>query len=280
MEFWSDLSYKISKSMKGELLWVLIILLLLGCKRPYQELFLQQNQISLAQPRIQRANTIIDSFVIVKVDLGIEDADIYYTSDGSQPTTSSVKYKAPFKVTENNTYKFRAFHANWKASETSTMTFYKKGHVPDEIIWFSKENMKYKGEGSLTLINQKKAALPFNNPQWVGFDSIVNAKVVFKDKTMIKSIDIGFLSDPQSWIFPPSEIIVYIDDTDKSSDKITSQINEMLNMVPSEMGNINLEINREVKSIRLEINNLQSIPKWHDGSGNRAWLFMDEWIFN
>lgn len=48
----------------------------------------------------------------------------------------------------------------------------------------------------------------------------------------------------------------------------------------TEMKNINLEINKEVTSLRLEITNLQSIPEWHEGSGNKAWLFMDEWIFN
>ncbi|MEC3907190.1 chitobiase/beta-hexosaminidase C-terminal domain-containing protein [Tamlana sp. 2201CG12-4] len=266
--------------MRQSALWGLTILLLLSCKKTNRTLFLQQNQVHLAQPRVQSTTMIIDSFAVIKVGQGFEGSEVYYTSDGSEPTMTSVKYKAPFKVTEPGTYKFRTFHTNWKTSEASMMTLYKKGQVPEDIVWYSKAQTKYKGQGALTLINQNKASLPFSNPEWVGFDSIVDAKVVFKEKTMIKSIDIGFLNDPQSWIFPPSEIVVYLNDLENDSDKIKIQMDDVPTMVSAELSNIKIKIEREVKSVRLEIHNLQSIPEWHEGSGQKAWLFMDEWIFN
>ena len=46
------------------------------------------------------------------------------------------------------------------------------------------------------------------------------------------------------------------------------------------MKNINIKINKEVNSLRIEMTNLERIPDWHEGVGNKAWLFMDEWIFN
>lgn len=258
----------------------LIIIMFLSCKGTPADMFLQQSEVRIAQPRISSTNTIIDSFVTVKANLDLIGTTIYYSSNGTEPTIASEKYTAPFKVTEASTYKFRAYNREWKPSDISTISFYKKGKVPDEIIWHSKFQTKYKGKGELTLINQNKASLPFSNPEWMGFDTVVNAQVIFKELTMIKSIDIGFLNDPQSWIFPPSEITIYLNDDHTIENKIKVKLEENLSELPAESRTLNIKIGRVVKSIQLEITNLQSIPNWHDGSGQMAWLFMDEWIFN
>jgi hexosaminidase len=142
-------------------------------------MFLQQEDISLVQPRIEVPNTIIDSFVSLHVKSGMEGIEIYFTSDGSEPTTTFFKYEKPLTISEPGTYKFKSFHPEWKSSETTSITFFKKGHQPKNIVWNSKQNEKYSGQGPLTLINQKKAALPYSNLEWVGFDSIVNAEVFF-----------------------------------------------------------------------------------------------------
>ncbi|MEJ2113134.1 MAG: hypothetical protein P8X62_05370, partial [Flavobacteriaceae bacterium] len=88
------------------------------------------------------------------------------------------------------------------------------------------------------------------------------------------------LSDIDSWIFPPANISIFPNGSNKIEDIVSVQLNEPKEPSSTEMKNINIVINKEVNSLRLEISNLQSIPKWHEGSGSKAWLFMDEWIFN
>ena len=46
------------------------------------------------------------------------------------------------------------------------------------------------------------------------------------------------------------------------------------------MMSFNIPIDREVSTLDITVKNLEQIPDWHDGKGNKAWLFMDEWIFN
>lgn len=259
---------------------LLVIMICLSCKKSIQNKFLQQEDISLVQPRIEVKNTLIDSFINLNAKSNISGTEIYFTTDGSEPTTTSIEYDKPLIITESGTYKFKAFHPTWKSSETTAITFFKKGHHPKNIVWYSKQNEKYSGQGTLTLINQKKAALPFSNSEWVGFDSIVNAEVFFKEKTFIKSMDIGFLSDVQSWIFPPVSITIFPNGSNNIEDIVSVQLAELKEPSSAEMKNINIEINKEVNSLRFEIANVQSIPTWHEGSGNKAWLFMDEWIFN
>jgi chitobiase/beta-hexosaminidase-like protein len=54
-------------------------------------------------------------------------AAIYYTTNGSEPTTSSSLYQSPFTLTTSATVKAKAVKAGLKDSATSTATFTKKG---------------------------------------------------------------------------------------------------------------------------------------------------------
>ena len=51
-------------------------------------------------------------------------------------------------------------------------------------------------------------------------------------------------------------------------------------MVDKAMMSFNIPIDQEVSTLDITVKNLGQIPDWHDGKGYKAWLFMDEWIFN
>ncbi|NNC70293.1 MAG: chitobiase/beta-hexosaminidase C-terminal domain-containing protein [Flavobacteriaceae bacterium] len=266
--------------MRNSALKFSLILFLVACCGEKPTKYLAKGEISLAPPRTQFNNRLIDSFVMLQADLHLKNVSIHYTSDGQSPTRSSLIYNEPIKVIKPSVYKFRAFHSDWKPSEITTVEFYKKGHIPSEIIWNSKENAHYKGQGKETLINGKKASIDFRDPQWVGFDSIVSVNVIFDKLTMIKSIDIGYLKDQQSWIFPPKDIELIVQTPKNTFEKLQFKGEVLKEMEERAMKNLNVDINKEVKSIQFTIQNVQALPEWHEGKGNKAWLFMDELIFN
>jgi hypothetical protein len=51
---------------------------------------------------------------------GIVKAEIFYTTDGSEPTQKSRKYGTPIHIKPGTTLKARAFHHRWKASDIRT----------------------------------------------------------------------------------------------------------------------------------------------------------------
>ena len=112
----------------------------------------------------------------------------------------------------------------------------------------------------------------------MGFDTTAIATVKFKTKTPIKSIDIGYLSDPSSWIFPPSEIQVMVNDN--KNELLTFKLKPLAAIADKAIMNFSVPIDQEVRTLRITVKNVHKIPNWHDGKGNKAWLFMDEWIFN
>ncbi|MBJ6367421.1 chitobiase/beta-hexosaminidase C-terminal domain-containing protein [Snuella sedimenti] len=260
------------------LLLVFYCLVFFNCTQKRSTQFLQPNQVSLAQPRVVANSTLIDSFVTIKANLKLDDVSIYYTSNGEEPSRSTTKYEHPIKVSNPGTFKFKAYHTDWNPSEFTALTLYKKGLDADTIVWHSKSSEKYKGQGENTLINQTKASLNFSDPQWVGFDTIASATVSFKDNTFVKLLTVSYLNDAGSWIFPPESITVILNED--ISTKKTETIKSLNSLTARKMETVKIPIEAEVKSLRVEVHNLQSIPEWHEGHGTKAWLFMDEWILN
>jgi len=261
------------------LLLLLLCLAVVGCKKEEVKVdYLQKEDVQLVQPRIIASTTVIDSFVTIKADRLTEGTLLFYTDDSTEPTEQSIKFSGEIKIKEPKELKFKAFHNKFKASETASVKLYKKGHTASDIKWFTNPNQRYEGSGATTLIDDKKGSMDFNSPLWVGFDTIAKANVKFDKKITIKSIDIGYLNDPGSWIFPPSEIEVIINN--KASEKLTFQLEPITTMIDRTMMSFRIPINHDVKTLSIAVKNVEQIPDWHDGKGNKAWLFMDEWIFN
>ena len=263
--------------------WIFIVslFLMVGCKQEQTNDLLQSHDVRLVKPRVTATNQIIDSSVIVSAELRMEAVKMYMTSDGSEPSENSKLYVQPLQITEPGIYKFKAFHSEWQESETEIITLIKKGKSVDSIIWLSEANSKYSGRGIKTLVNNTKARVNYMDPEWVGFDTIAKAITVFKEKTFIKTLDIGYLNNTGAWIFPPEQIQVFV-----SYDGVGFVAKEKLNLNPLAQGTdqrvetIQLLINEAVKAIRIEVKNVAEIPEWHEGNAKTAWLFMDEWIFN
>jgi len=193
---------------------VFFAFLLIGCASEKKETYVQEQEIRLAQPRIITTSTIIDSSVLVTADFHLKNTKIFYTDDGTDPTEQSFFYKKPFSVRKEGIYKFKVFHQDWKSSEITSVKLYEKGHIPSKIDWQTNAHATYPDEGLLTSINQRKGALDFKNIEWIGFDSIAKATVHFKKEIFLKKLTIGYLIDTKSWIFPPSEITIYLNKKD------------------------------------------------------------------
>ena len=82
----------------------------------------EQQQNTLAKPTISGANPFTESTEVTMS--GPEDAEIYYTTDGSTPTAQSTLYEGGFTLNDTTTVKAIAIK-NGESSEVSTKLFSK-----------------------------------------------------------------------------------------------------------------------------------------------------------
>lgn len=267
--------------MKG--VFLLIISLAFACCKPQvQDRFLQDNRIQLASPRLTASNKIIDSAAVLQTELSMQGVSIFYTDDGREPTAeNSVLYKGPISVVRPGTFKFKAFHPEWKPSETAEITFVKMGRTVDSVVWNGAWNQKYSGRGSGTLVNHKKAGVNYTDKEWLGFDAPAVMTCIFDQKTSISSLDIGYLNHPGAWIFPPGSVEIYT-----SKDGLVFQPRGKNDLPqPSGMNDavqmtFSIPLNEHVRAVKLAFENVGQIPGWHEGADQKGWMFMDEIIFN
>lgn len=259
----------------------MLIITLLACKQDASHVLLQQNEIKLVRPRLKASNTIIDSTVTLTAELRLDKAKIFYTENGEEPTEKSLAYQGPIIVSEAATYRFKAFHPFWRPSETEEIKFVMKGCNVDSIIWLQPLNDQYFGQGPRTLVNHVKASNNYLNREWLGFDKPVGLVCKFEQSTRISSIDIGYLSHPGAWIFPPAKITIDVSHDGIHFKKKSEEVVPVLQKaMDASLATYHIELNEDVFAIRILFDNVQKIPEWHDGAGNEAWLFMDEIIFN
>lgn len=255
------------------------MLLLFSCIEENETKWLQSGTIQLTKPLINASSVIIDSSVMLSASLRLDEVEIYYTNNGDEPTKESNLYSNPFQVSEAGLYKFKAYHNDWKASETASTELVKKGLDVDSIYWHTPLNKPYPGQGEWTVVNHKKGTLDYKDSNWVGMDSVIIADVFFKESTIVSLANIGYLESTEAWIFPPEEVqILRSYDGASFSNPIHVKLEVPLNNDNLGLKNISLKVQDEVLALRIVIKN-QSIPEWHPAKGNAAWLFTDEWIF-
>ncbi len=261
----------------------LIGLVVMGCANNSKKevsSFLQQEEIQIVQPKLLISNRIIDSVETIDIAKGLEDAQIFYTIDKSEPTEQSLAFTIPIQVKKEGVYKFKSFLKGWKPSETIAIEFFKKGMPIEKIKWITTYDNKYSGQGENTLINASKATSNFGNKEWLGFDTIAVAAFNFEKKKFVKTLKIGYLNDPSSWIFPPKEVTLFTSYDGVTFDKINVKLEALPQSNSAKMEQLIIEINKEFQFAKIEVQNVDKIPEWHEGKGKKAWLFMDEWLFN
>ncbi|MEN8226741.1 MAG: GH92 family glycosyl hydrolase [Bacteroidota bacterium] len=97
-----------------------------GEERPFTRKF----KPAVAMPYIlHKENNFLDRTEIT-LQCESEDALIYYTLDGSEPTKKSTRYRAPFELNHTTLVKFRAFKEGLLPSLTVTEELNKLGYSP------------------------------------------------------------------------------------------------------------------------------------------------------
>jgi hypothetical protein len=138
---------------------------------------------------------------------------------------------------------------------------------------------RYTGGGKYALTDGIRGGKSYDDGKWQGFEfDDVDAVIDLGGVQNISRVSASFLQDTNSWIFLPRAIEYSI-----SEDGVNyTTVGEYQIPVANEhrgasISEIKLELNEaRARYIRVLARNVGLCPEWHDGKGQKAWVFIDE----
>jgi hypothetical protein len=209
-------------------------------------------------------------------------AEIYYTTDGSDPDQNSRVYLKPFRVNKTTTLKAYASKQGYEKSKIIRAKLV-KSRSDKTIRLNTRYSNQYTGGGESALIDTLTGTSDFRTGSWQGyFGKDLDAQIDLLSKRKISRVSIRCLQNARSWIFFPRKIILLA-----SKDGANYQKVKELNIEQSQkeetpaVKEFSLVFSpREVRFIRLIAENIKRLPPWHISAGEKAWIFADEIFIN
>ncbi len=207
-------------------------------------------------------------------------AEIRYTTDGSEPTEKSSLYKSSFVILKTCTIKAKAF---------------KKGCVPSFVALrqFNRLNIKsttfvnppverYGKDADIALMDGKKGVAGDYYNDWLGFEGCdMEATIELAVPTDIGTVKVGICHEPNNWVMWPKAVWVCFskDGTDFSEWQMAEL--PVFDRPDKMTGHGRIEARarvneKQVKFVRVKVENYGVLPEWHPYAGQKAWIMVDE----
>ncbi|MGB5435723.1 MAG: FN3 associated domain-containing protein [Maribacter sp.] len=237
----------------------------------------------LEPPTIIAETDFFTDSLHIALDYVFDDAQIFYTLDGSEPDSTSTQYSKPLTITRSTEVKAVTHAPGWHLSEVTASSFKKISFAVNAITLNKNPNERYKGHGAQTLIDQKRGTVNFVDGNWIGFEgSHFTATIELGKEEQVSSVSVGAFSSPEKWIFYPTGFKVWTS-TNGTDFKLVKTQNlgpEAIN-TNTKFRFFDLDIApTSAKYVRVQVNSQLKNPEWHPNPGGNSWLFVDEIVLN
>ena len=209
----------------------------------------------------------------------IDNADVYYTLDGSEPTTSSARYTEPVSIKESCTIKATAIRNGEKANiATETFHFSKSTGCP--ITMLQPINGQYEYAGGITLVNGLIAPdTNYQSGSWIAFyRNDMEAVIDLGEATSVSKVGFNVCVEKGAWIFNAREVEISVsEDGENYATVLKKSIPEQTESEPNEIYVHSYEFEPvTARYVKVKATPEHKIPSWHGGKGAPAFLFVDE----
>jgi Glycosyl hydrolase family 92/Chitobiase/beta-hexosaminidase C-terminal domain/F5/8 type C domain len=203
---------------------------------------------------------------------------IYYTTDGTPPTTRSREYSVPFMIADTTTVKAVATNFKGVAGIAAEAKFSKRAN--DWTIKIaSSYSTQYTGGGYEGLVNGIRGTTNFASGDWQGYQGKdFVATIDLQKETELRKVGGGFLQVARSWIWMPTHIEFEVSSDGVSFTKVADIKTDIsaTEMEPT-MRDYSVDISPvKTRFVRVHAYNLGKVPSWHPGAGGDPWIFVDE----
>lgn len=213
-----------------------------------------------------------------KMQFPAQTDQIYYTTDGSEPTPNSKnKYEKPFTIRQNTIVKAISYNSQTGASPVVEAQFYKFSQDKQIKLHCQYEEM-YPASGDNALIDGIRGRSDFRLGGWQGYQvPAFEATIDLQSARDIHQVSVGFLQDTRAWIIYP--IVMTVEISGNNVDFLPYGI--YTNTVPADdytaqKTDFTVKGNAHCRYIKIKATNYGTLPAWHLGAGGTSHIFVDE----
>lgn len=212
----------------------------------------------------------------------IDNAPIYYTLDGSEPTTASEKYTDVIKIDKPCTLRTVAIRPSGSSKITKDEISFSKSSMKP-IIMLQPINKQYEFSGATVLVDGMTGNMNYKTGRWIAFyTNDLEAVIDLKEATEISSMTLHTCVEKGDWIFDTRGITVSVSDDNQTFKEVASEAYPaMKESDPNQIYTHELKFDPvKTRYVKVKALSEQKIPSWHGGKGNPGFLFVDEIILN
>ncbi|MEP7164024.1 MAG: GH92 family glycosyl hydrolase [Ferruginibacter sp.] len=207
-----------------------------------------------------------------------KNVNIYYTTDGTDPSAKSKKYVTALNISKSVIVKSIAISDKGVKSFVTTAVYRKMTHN-----WTVQLNTKfeqqYDGGGPDGLIDGIRGTTNWSKGDWQGYQKAdMDVIIDLKEIKTVSKIFTSFLQDTRSWIVMPKEIIIETSTDGKSFSKLYDgkELLEIENLEPQIMEIEPSFIPVKARYVRIKAIQYGKLPEWHESPGGDTHIFVDE----
>jgi hexosaminidase len=209
----------------------------------------------------------------------IPGADIYYTTDGSDPDAGSMLYKDPIEVDSSVILKaVTVVGKKVMVARPAQRSFVMHKAIGRDVQYVSPASRNYSSSGHNALTDGLRGTTDPGH-YWHGFHGRdLVATIDLGSEVSLHKISIGCLQRYADWIFLPQSVTFAV-----SEDSIHFTRAGVVNntLAPDVQSAVIRDFTvdfpeQKARFIRVSATNLGVCPRGHPGAGKPAWLFADE----
>lgn len=209
----------------------------------------------------------------------LSGAKIYYTTDGSDPTTGSPVYSNPVLIDQSTTLKAVSVQNNGMTGNVMKETFNINKATFKPVKYQTPYSESYKGSGDITLVNGVRGTSNFSDGEWQGWSgSNMSIVIDLQQPTTIRKIAVGSIQNSDAWIFFPKKVEFYISPDGVNFHFVAESGNDVDPLAPGiQLRDFTADFEPVTATyLKIIARNLGKCPAGTPGAGQPAWFFTDE----
>ncbi len=212
----------------------------------------------------------------------IDNADIHYTLDGTEPTAGSPKYTETLKIKEGCQFKAVAIRPTGNSKVLSEGIAFNKASMKP-ITMLKPINKQYEFNGAITLVDGLHGSKNYKTGRWIAFyKNGMDAVVDLQQPTEISKAQITTCVQKGDWVFDARSFSVEVSDDGSIYKKVADASYPEMKQDDAN-GIYTHELTFEpvkARYVKFIVEPEYKIPEWHGGKGSPAFVFIDEISLN